>query len=172
MANKDQHKILSKYIEFINKEVIEHFGKSYMTPENTHNKWRNEIEYSVKTEEFLFAQSKLFIDMLDSRDANSSNPAFLKSLINEISDYLSKYIMRGRTCNHNNTTKEIKKILWDENRHIQYILAKQQERRDAANKKSFTKQQNKQKRIAKAKFDYNIAMQVKNDFLDASKKYR
>ena len=77
------HSTLSNYIEFINKEVIEHYGKSYMTPENTRNKWRNEIEPSAQTEEFLISKSKLFLDMMDSRDSKSTNPAFLKSLINE-----------------------------------------------------------------------------------------
>lgn len=166
------HKALSHYIEFINKEVIEQFGKSYMTPENIGNKWRNTFEYSIKTEQFLYDKTKLFINMLDSRDPKSSNPQFLKPLINEISDYLSRYIMRGRTQNRNSTTKEIKQVLWDNNHHIQYLLSKQQQQRDAANKKSYTKQQNKRKHIAKANFDYNIALQVKKDIIDTNRKYR
>ncbi len=158
-------KTFSAYIEFINKEVIAHYGKSYMTPENTGNKWRAEIKYSVEIEQFLFTQSKLFIDMLDSRDSKSSNPQFLKPLINEISDYLSKYIKRGRTTNRNSVTKEIKKILWDENRHIQYLITKQQEYREASDKLSYTKQRNRQKNIAKANFEYNISKQVQYEFI-------
>ena len=165
------HKALNNYINFINNKAIEKYGKSYMTVENTGNKWRGEIEYSIEIEEYLFTQSKLFIDMLDPRDSKSSNPQFLKPLVHEMSDYLSRYIKRGRTTNRNNVTKEIKKILWDENRHIQYILSKQQEYREASNKISYTKQRNKQKSIAKANFDYNIAKQVQSEFI-AVNQYR
>ena len=82
-----------------------------MTPENTQNKWRVEIDYSITVEKFLLTQTKLFINTLDSRDKNTTNPMFLKSLVNEISDYLSKYIMRGKNTNRNGATKEIKEIL-------------------------------------------------------------
>ena len=159
------HNMLSNYIEFINKSVIEQHGKSYMTPENTRNKWRVEIAYSITVEKFLLTQTKLFINMLDSRDKNTTNPMFLKSLVNEISDYLSKYIMRGKNTNRNGATKEIKEILWNETRHIQYVLTKQQARQDAADKKKFAKQQNKQKKVAKANFDYNIAKGVQSEFI-------
>lgn len=155
------HQALSNYIKFINKEVIEEFGTSYMTPENTGNQWRNKIEYSIKTEQFLITKSKLFIDMLDSRDSKSSNLSFLKPLINEISDYLSKYIVRGRNCNRNNATKEIKKALWDENRHIQYLITKQQQKKDASNSSTFTK---KQKNIATATIKYNITQNIRTEF--------
>lgn len=165
------YNMFKNYIKFINNEVIKHYGKSYMTPENTGNKWRAEIEYSIEIEQFLFRKSNLFINTLDSRDAKSSNPQFLKPLIGEISDYLSKYIKRSRTTNRNNVTKEIKKILWEENTHIQYILSKQQEYRNASNKKSYIKERNKQKSIAKANFDYNIAKQVQSEFI-AVNQYR
>lgn len=160
------HSTLSNYIEFINKEVIEHYGKSYMTPENTRNKWRNEIEPSAQTEEFLISKSKLFLDMMDSRDSKSTNPAFLKSLINEISDYLSKYFMRGKNITRNQTTKQIKEILWDNNRHIQHLLTTQQQRHDAANKKTYKNKQKKQERIMHAKRDYEIKKQVQTLFQD------
>ena len=84
------YNMFKNYIRFINNEVINHYGKSYMTPENTGNKWRAEIEYSIEIEQFLFRKSNLFINTLDSRDAKSSNPQFLKPLIGEISDYLSR----------------------------------------------------------------------------------
>ena len=163
--------------------LIENYGEesiepvelklNFMTanPENTGNKWRAEIEYSIEIEQFLFRKSNLFINTLDSRDAKSSNPQFLKPLIGEISDYLSRYIKRSRTTNRNNVTKEIKKILWEENTHIQYILSKQQEYRNASNKKSYIKERNKQKSIAKANFDYNIAKQVQSEFI-AVNQYR
>ena len=108
---------------------------------------------------------------MDSRDSKSTNLLFLKPLINEISDFLSKYFVRGRNINRNQMTKQIKEILWDKNHHIQYLLNKQQQRKDASDKQSYIKQQNKEKRLAKAKLDYNIAQQVKNEFIEARNRY-
>lgn len=165
------HKALSNYIAFINQEVIANHGKSYMTPENTGNKWRGQIEHSVVTEEFLLNMTKMYILNMDSRDSKSTNLLFLKSLINEISDFLSKYFVRGRNINRNQMTKQIKEILWNKNHHIQYLQNKQQQRKDASDKQSYIKQQNKEKRLAKAKLDYSIAQQVKNEFVEARNRY-
>ena len=71
-------KLLGKYKQYIAEEVYENHG---LGPRGKDN-WIESFPYSTSMEAFIIKNTKLWIRLLDSRDSNSSNPQFLKALVN------------------------------------------------------------------------------------------
>lgn len=167
------HATFNKYIAHISKKAIEAHGASYMTYQDCKNNWRFQLPYSANTEAFLIMQTKVFIRMLDARDARSTNLGFLKPLVNEMADFLSAYTMRAGDVKRSQEIKRLKAELWDNNAYIQELMARQAENRK--NKEPRTPQSVAQKRkqiqIQQAKRDMELAKQVKGEFVAAGYRY-
>lgn len=99
------------YTRNISELFLDKYGASYATQENTRNTWRTSVAYSRDAEEFLILQSRIFIRTLDSRDPNSTNPQFLKSLTNLMADYLSGYTKKNPIYHSRNEAKAALKEL-------------------------------------------------------------
>ncbi len=167
------HAVFNQFIAHISKRVIEAYGISYMTYENTKNNWRYQLPYSVKIEEFLILESKVFLRIQDQKDAKFSDPAFLKVLVNQMADYLSAYTVRSCNANRNQSVKQLKKRLWDENTHIQHMLAVQAQRRmdnTPRTPETIAKKRREQKR-KQALRDLETARQVHAEFVSAGYRY-
>ena len=165
------HLVFSDYISFVSPQVIMTHGISYMDTTASRNKWRSEIPYSQETEQFLIMKTKLFISTLDSQDSTSTNPLFLKSLINLIADYLSAYVVRkpGKQISRHAVTKILKYQLWDENNYIQGLLAHQKAKRERKNNNQLARQGNRIRQThKKAKQDFETMRQVRQEFADVS----
>lgn len=165
--------VLSDYISFISPLIItEHkHGISYMDTVASRNKWREQIPYSNETEQFLINKSKLFIRMLDSRDSTSTNPVFLKALINEIADYLSAYTVRNPNVKRTRrtATKLMIQELWDNNSYILGLLLYQAEKRERKKDNQLARQNNRiRKPNKKAQRNFEIARQVRQEFADVN----
>jgi hypothetical protein len=99
MANAKQ--LTARYIEFIANEVVNNFGGSYQTYDTLGKVWRQKLEYSPKTEQFLIDKTKFFLRMLDGREQSNFN--LMYNVCYGIGDYLSKYLIKKsadliRTC--------------------------------------------------------------------------
>ena len=108
------HVLFNKFIAHISQRVIEEYGISYMTYDNTKNNWRYRLPYTAKTEAFLILESKVFLRMLDEDSGRTSNPGFLKPLVNQMADFLSAYTMRAGVEKRGIAIKQLKQKLWDE----------------------------------------------------------
>ncbi len=110
-AQTASQRVFATYTRSISELFLDKYGASYATQENTRNTWRASAEYSRDAEEFLILQSRIFIRMLDSRDPNSTNPQFLKSLTNLMADYLSAYTKKNPIYHSRNEAKAALKEL-------------------------------------------------------------
>lgn len=165
------HKQFNNFIAYICDRVIDAHGKSYMNVENTRNKWRDQLGYKPEIEKFLISESKLYIRTLDSRNPNSTNPQFLKSLVNLMADYLSGYTHRiNEKTTRNHARRKLIEALWDKNSYIQGMLLYQEQKR-IERKENPTKtfaNKHKQERIAQAKENYKIHRQVNMIFIEVN----
>ncbi len=125
-AQTASQRVFAIYTRSISELFLDKYGASYATQENTRNTWRASAEYSRDAEEFLILQSRIFIRVLDSRDPNSTNPQFLKSLTNLMADYLSAYTKRN-TIYHNRSEAKaaLKRVLYTDFSYINRLLEKQ-----------------------------------------------
>lgn len=127
MAHKHDtasQKEFSKFTRHITDVFLEKFGKSYMTQENTHNRWRSECDYQTAAVEFLILKSRVYLRNLDQNDSKSKDPHFLKALVTLMADYLSAYTMRSGI-----SRRQAKDLLiyelYTNNAYIQCMLAAQ-----------------------------------------------
>ena len=167
------HVLVNKFIAHISQRVIEEYGISYMTYGNTKNNWRYRLPYTAKTEAFLILESKVFLRMLDENSGRTSNPGFLKPLVNQMADFLSAYTMRAGVEKRGIAIKQLKQKLWDENVFIQQILARQAEQREK-NEPRTPQVIAKRRRITaqeQATRDFETAKQVRAEFASASYRY-
>ena len=167
------HSAFNRYIAHMCRRVIDVYGTSYMTYENTKNNWRYQLPYSATLEEFLILESKVFLRMQDKQDGKFSDPAFLKVLVNQMADYLSAYTARSCNANRNQSVKQLKKRLWDENTYIQHMLAGQAQRRmdnTPRTPETIAKKRREQKR-KQALRDLETARQVRAEFVSAGYRY-
>ena len=107
--------------------------------------------------------------MLDTRDSKSTDPNFLYSLIDSISEFLGEYTVRkipGMVKRLE--TERLMHILWEENSYIRGLLARQARKRQARSAKAFRKKEEKNKRIEKAQQERKFANQVKYEFISVS----
>lgn len=165
------HLVLSDFISFISPMIILEHGISYMDMVASRNKWRGQIPYSKETEQFLITQSKVFIRTLDSRNSRSTNPVFLKALVNEIADYLSAYTVRNpnKKQTRRAATKAMIQNLWDNNAYIQGLLAYQAEKQERKNKRQLARQKNHvRSQYKRANRSFAIARQVRQEFAEVS----
>jgi len=115
------------YKEFIVKEFVDAFGSSYQRAEDLKDIWRKTFSFNPKCKKFLIEKTKLFIYILplDSKGENIyQSPVFLKSLIGQISDYLSVYMCKEGLKQRNEYTKELINILYNENKHVNLELGR------------------------------------------------
>jgi len=84
--------LTAEYIEFIGTKVIDKFGGSYQNYNTLGKTWRQKLEYSPKIEEFLIAETKVFLRMQEFRLQTNFNLLYV--LCNGIGDYLSKYLVK------------------------------------------------------------------------------
>lgn len=119
-------KTFSAYTKYITEEFLEKYGASYSNAESVKNTWRHKTPYYKEIEDFLIFKSKMFIRLLDTRDSNSTNPEFLKALIDLISDYLSAYTQKSSEKIKRKKAKEqLNRILYNQSAYIQTLLEKQ-----------------------------------------------
>ena len=153
------------FVRHITELFVSEFGNSFMTPENTRNRWRAECDYKIEAEKFLILKSRTYLRMLDYRDSKSTNPDFLKSLTNLMADYLSAYTMRaGGTRKH--AKEALKAALYSENPYIQQLLANQAQKRNEHVKRTpqNVAARRKRERIEQAKHAHDIHKQVMANF--------
>lgn len=84
--------ITAQYIEFIGNQVVDNFGGSYQTFDTMGKIWRQKLDYSPKTEEFLLAKTKLFLRLLDTRAQSNFN--LMYNVSHNIGEHLSKYLIK------------------------------------------------------------------------------
>lgn len=119
-------KTFSTYVKYITEEFLEKYGASYSTAESVKNTWRHKTPYNKEVEDFLIFKSKMFIRLLDTRDSNSTNPEFLKALIDLISDYLSAYTQNSpENIKRKKAKEQLNRVLYDQSTYIQSLLEKQ-----------------------------------------------
>ncbi len=154
-------KLLAKYKEYIANEIYENHGLGPRA--KTH--WIDSFPYSTELESFVIKNTKLWIRLLDPRDSNSTNPQFLKALVNRIAAYLAEWTKEAP----NRTYNTLKRELWDNNSYIQGLLLWQQQRNDNVRRSpQMVSDKRKRERIANAKRDYDIHHQVNLVFIEVS----
>lgn len=117
---------LTQYARNISEHVIETYGGSYQTYQNIGDTWRTCFNYSQKIEDYILRETKLYIRMLNLRDGMATDPNFLYSFVDLISQYLAEYTVRKNP----NQTKEaehkrLQQLLWNENKYIKALLSHQ-----------------------------------------------
>ena len=157
--------LFSKYVVDIRDQVIYEHGKSFMTAKETGNKWRDQIDYSKRVEQFLIDKTKVFIRLLDKNVSNYTNPQFLEAFVDEVADYLSKYTMRGSGLVRNQERKALKRILWDNNTYIQGMIAYQQQQRKKPRTPQTVREKHKRKHQEEAERNRQITIQVRLEFV-------
>lgn len=161
------------FIRFITEAVIAKYGPSYATPQSMGNKWREQIAYSAEIEQFLIAQSRLYLRVTNFGDeSKATNPAFLKALVNEMADYLSKYTMRAKEgMLRKDAEKALKRALFDNNSHIQGMLlyqsGKREMRKTHTTRQIRTQKQKKEKQERRIK-NQDVANQVHFIFIEVN----
>ncbi len=129
-------KTFSTYTKYITEEFLDKYGASYSTVESIKNTWRHKTPYNKEVEDFLIFKSKMFIRLLDTRDSNSTNPEFLKALINLISDYLSAYTQNSpENIKRKKAKEQLNRILYNQSAYIQNLIEKQAINRANHNRK-------------------------------------
>lgn len=124
----------TSYVPTISELVITKHGPSYENVTTLGKTWRTNIEYKPEIEEFLISRTRLFIRTLDTRDSNSTNPQFLRSLTNMIADYLSKYTARSsQQLTRKKAIQFLTNALYDNFNYIQTIIRMINIKKDAAN---------------------------------------
>ncbi len=159
-------KLLNKYKQYIAKEIYDNHGLGPRAKDN----WIESFPYSTNLEAFIIKNTKLWIRLLDSRDSNSTNPPFLKALVNRIVAYLADWAENAPNHTRNSTIKALKRELWDENSYIQGMLLWQQQQRDSNIRRSpqTVAVKRKRERIANAKRDYDMHRQVNLIFIEVN----
>lgn len=129
---------LEEYVPHINNLVIENFGFSYMTVEETKSNWRKNLETSAELSDFLISETKIFIRLMDAKTHNANNLQFLKSFTVNVADYLAVYFVRLENgAKRNDVRRTLEKMFYDNFQYVQYMLVQQQQKRYAkANNKS------------------------------------
>lgn len=172
MAHKHDtasQKEFSKFTRYITDVFLEKFGKSYMTQENTHNRWRSECDYQTAAVEFLILKSRVYLRNLDQNDSKSKDPHFLKALVTLMADYLSAYTMRSGI-----SRRQAKDLLMYElytnNAYIQCMLAAQSQKRCERRQRTPATVAERRKREAaeKAKQARDLHCQVMADFAEVN----
>lgn len=161
------------FIRFITEAVIAQYGPSYATPQSLGNRWRDVIPYSAEVEQFLISQSRLYLRVTNFGDeSKATNPGFLKALVNEMADYLSKYTMRAKEgMLRRDAEKALKRALFDNNSYIQGMLLYQSGKRHMRKTHTTAEirvQQNKQKKKANKAHNKTVATQVHILFVEAN----
>jgi hypothetical protein len=111
-------KIFEAYKKFIVEEFIAKYGRSYERPDNLPTRWQDYYEYSPLAEEFLIERTKTFIHVAPDIDRKHQSPAFLKTLIGLVCEYLSLYTTK-KGWDRNACTKYLRTMLFDKNQHVQ-----------------------------------------------------
>lgn len=120
------------YTGYITNKVLEKYGPSYVTPTNGGKQWRTMIAWSQEIENFLIFETKMFIRLLDTRDARSTDLSFLYALTRLMADYLAKFCMMSPTIDtRKQAFKNLHTTLFDNFGYIQRLAATQAMARDA-----------------------------------------
>lgn len=164
--NYAAQQVFHEYIMKTSVDFISSFGPAYMFQHEVRNKWRNEIPYSEKAEDFLIHHTRIFLRLMDDNNPNSKNPVFLKSLVNLIVDYLSAYTMHAPNRTRNAAKKILNDKLWENNPYIQNMLARQAESKQERRHRTPRTVAKKRKQEAKkqAKYDKEVAKDVRAEF--------
>lgn len=157
-------KLLGKYKQYIAKEIYDNHG---LGPRGKDN-WIESFPYSTSMESFIIKNTKLWIRLLDSRDSNSSNPQFLKALVNRIVVYLADWAENAPNRTKNSAIKALKRELWDNNSYIQGMLLWQQQQRNTHRSPQTVAAKHKRERIANAKRNYDMHRQVSLVFIEVN----
>ena len=157
------------YKRNIAEHVIEAYGSSYQTYETVGDTWVKTLRYTPAIEKDIINTSKFFVRMLDTRDSKSTDPNFLYSLMDSISEFLGEYTVRKKPGTVKRLeTERLMHILWEENSYIRGLLARQARKRQARSAKAFRKKEEKKKRIEKAQQERKFVNQVKYEFVSVS----
>lgn len=158
-------KLLVKYKKYIANEIYENHGLGPRAKTN----WIDSFPYSTELESFIIKNTKLWFRLLDLRDSNSTNPQFLKALVNRIAVYLAEWTKDAPNRTYNTAVKTLKRELWDNNSYIQGLLLWQQQRNNNVRRSpQMVSDKRKRERIANAKLDYDIHRQVNLVFIEVN----
>lgn len=120
------HAAFNQYIAYISDKAIRVHGESYDTYAELKNNWRFQFPYTTELEKWLVLETKVFLRLMPAKDTH--NLGYLKSLINEIADFLSAYTMRQGNITRNDARQKIIYMLWDKNLMVQSLMLKQKQR--------------------------------------------
>ncbi|MDE6478402.1 MAG: hypothetical protein K2L94_04115 [Alphaproteobacteria bacterium] len=114
------------YTGYIMTKVLDKYGPSYVTPQNGGKQWRTTISWSQEIEDFLIFESKMFIRLLDSQDARSTDLSFLYALTRLMADYLAKFCMMAPgIMTRKQAFRNLHTALYDKFGYIQRLAATQ-----------------------------------------------
>ena len=75
----------------MNDYVVKTYGFYYLKPGEDKGQWRGIVPYKPELEEELIKQTQLFVRTNIPDLSNANNPSFVKALLLNIADFLSKY---------------------------------------------------------------------------------
>ena len=128
-------RVSSIFEEEISNAVINKYGGSYTTYEETYSNWRKTFPYNKEIENFLISEAKTYIRSLDSRKPESTNPKFLGALVTFIANFLSLYTMRSENTNtRKKARKDLEEKLYTNFSYIRNLIARQEAARDVQDK--------------------------------------
>ncbi len=122
------HTAFNQYIAYISDKAIRTHGESYDTYAELKNNWRFQFPYTTKLEKWLILETKVFLRLMPAKYAH--NLDYLKSLINEIADFLSAYTMRQGNITRSDARQKMVYMLWDKNLMVQSLIQKQTQRQN------------------------------------------
>lgn len=75
----------------MNEYVAQRYGFYYLQPGEDKGQWRSVVPYKPELEEELIKQTQLFVRTSIPDISIANNPSFVKALLFNIADFLSKY---------------------------------------------------------------------------------
>lgn len=95
MQKQQQFTDINSAFHFLTKQmneyVVKTYGFYYLTPDENKGQWRGIVPYKPELEEELIAQTQLFLRTNIPDISKSNDPNFVRALLFNIADYLSKY---------------------------------------------------------------------------------
>ena len=84
---------LHEYTQQINEHMFVTHGYLHLSPEDrTTSVWRAKIPYSPEIEQDIIEFTQSFLHAFINNRSNYRNPQFMQCLINDIADFLSKFV--------------------------------------------------------------------------------
>lgn len=158
--------IFDDYRKTIADFAVKNSRTSYLKPNDIKGEWRQIVPYSADFENQLIQETKTFIALQRTNDTQ-----LLKPVIGKISEFLAQYtVHQDGAMSQKAAARCLLQKLWDENKHIQHLIAKTEEKQklkrsmnrhkrnqfEQAQKNKKLKQQRKNNRRIKQAVEYDV----------------